>query len=171
MTRNWLALIGILTVAFTALNPGTTLAQGSERGTVQANISGAHISIDYGRPALRGRDMLKQIQPGQVWRLGASAPTTLESDKPLNFGGITVPQGKHILLARLVEPGKWTLVFSSKSAFQYEPSAKIAEVPLDFHEASDSAELVTITLTDKDGMGVLEIAWGKMRLSASFKPT
>jgi len=146
------------------------LAQGSERGTVQANISGAHISIDYGRPALRGRDMLKQIQPGQVWRLGSSAPTTLESDKPLNFDGITVPKGKHILLARLVEPGKWTLVFSSKSAFEYEPSAKIAEVPLDFHETSDSAELVTITLTDKDGMGVLEIAWGKMRLSASFKP-
>ena len=171
MMKIGLALIGILTAALLALQPGTTLAQGSERGTVRANISGAHVSIDYGRPALRGRDMLKQIQPGQVWRLGASAPTTLESDKPLIFGGITVPQGKHILLAHLVEPGKWTLVFSSKSAFQYEPSAKIAEVPLDFHEASDSAELVTITLTDKDGMGVLEIAWGKMRLSASFKPT
>ena len=170
MRKIGLAFMGILAAAFMALNPGTTLAQGSERGTVQANISGARISIDYGRPALRGRDMLKQIQPGQVWRLGAGAPTTLESDKPLNFAGITVPQGKHILLARLVEPERWTLVFSSKSAFQYEPSAKVAEIPLDFREASDSAELVTITLIDKDGMGVLEIAWGKMRLSASFKP-
>jgi len=170
MTRIGPALTGILTAALLVLHPGSTFAQGSERGTVQANISGAHISIDYGRPALRGRDMLSQIQAGQVWRLGAGAPTTLESDKPLNFGGIAAPQGKHILLARLVEPGKWTLVFSSKSAFQYEPSAKIAEVPLDLRETGDSAELVTITLTEKDGMGVLEIAWGKMRLSTSFKP-
>jgi hypothetical protein len=70
----------------------------------------------------------------------------------------------------LVEPGKWTLVFSSKSVFQYEPSAKLAEVPLTLEEASDSTELVTIQVTDKDGTGVIEIAWGKMRLSASFKP-
>ena len=84
--------------------------------------------------------------------------------------GTIVPKGKHILLARLVEPGKWTLVFSSKSVFQYEPSAKLAEVPLTLEEASDSAELVTIQVTDKDGTGVIEIAWCKMRLSASFKP-
>jgi len=70
----------------------------------------------------------------------------------------------------LVEPGKWTLVFSSKSVFQYEPSAKLAKVPLTLEEASDSAELVTIQVTDKDGTGIIEIAWGKMRLSASFKP-
>jgi hypothetical protein len=149
-------------------NPG--MAHGAERGSVKATVSGAHISIDYGRPALRGRDMLAQIKPGEVWRIGANAPTTLESDKELNFSGTIVPKGKHILLAHLVEPGKWTLVFSSKSAFDYEPSAKIAEVPLRLEDTSDSAELVTLTLTDKDGTGVLEIAWGKMRLSASFKP-
>jgi hypothetical protein len=163
-------LFGIATATLIALMIGASMAHGAERGSVKATINGAHISIDYGRPALRGRDMLKQIQPGQVWRIGADAPTTLESDKELNFGGTIVPKGKHILLTRLLEPGKWTLVFSSKSVFEYEPSAKLAEVPLTFQEASDSAELVTIQLTAKDGTGVIEIAWGKMRLSASFKP-
>jgi hypothetical protein len=163
-------LIGIATAALVALMTSASMAHGNERGSAKATINGARLSIDYGRPALKGRDMLKQIQPGQLWRIGADAPTTLESDKELNFGGTIVPKGKHILLARLVEPGKWTLVFSSKSVFQYEPSAKLAEIPLTFQEASDSAELVTIQLTDKDGTGVIEIAWGKMRLSASFKP-
>ena len=163
-------LIGIATVTLIALMTSASMAHGAERGSVKATINGAHISIDYGRPALRGRDMLKQIEPGQLWRIGADAPTTLESDKELNFSGTIVPKGKHILLARLVEPGKWTLVFSSKSVFQYEPSAKLAEIPLTFQEASDSAELVTIQLTNKDGTGIIEIAWGKMRLSASFKP-
>jgi hypothetical protein len=170
MTKIGQPLIAIATATLFALITTTSTAQGAERGLVKATINGAHISIDYGRPALRGRDMLKQIEPGQLWRIGADAPTTLESDKELNFGGTIVPKGKHILLARLVEPGKWALVFSSKSVFQYDPSAKIAEVPLTLQEASDSTELVTIQLTDKGGTGVIEIAWGKMRLSASFTP-
>jgi hypothetical protein len=56
------------------------------------------------------------------------------------------------------------------SVFQYGPDAMVAEVPLTLEEASDSTELVTIQVTEKDGTGVIEIAWGKMRLSTSFKP-
>ena len=170
MTKICRPAIAIATVTFITLVAGAGLAQRSDRGSVKTAIGGAHVSIDYGRPSLRGRDMLKQIQPGQLWRLGAGDPTTLETDQPLNFGGTVVPKGKHILLARLVEPGKWALVFSTKSVFQYEPSAKVAEVPLTFQEVDDSTEQVTIQLTEKNGAGVIEIAWGKMRLSASFKP-
>jgi hypothetical protein len=170
MTKICRPSIAIATATVITLMAGSGLAQGSERGSVKATIGGAHISIDYGRPALRGRDMLKQIQPGKLWRLGAGDPTTLETNQALNFDGTVVPKGKHILLARLVEPGKWTLVFSTKSVFQYEESAKVAEVPLTFQEVDDSTEVLTIQLTEKDGTGVIEIAWGKMRLSASFKP-
>ena len=170
MTKIWRTLIGLAAATLIVLMSSASMAHGAERGSVKVTINGARISIDYGRPALKGRDMLKQIQPGNVWRIGADAPTTLESDKELNFGGTIVPKGKHILLAHLVEPGKWTLVFSSKSVFQYEASAKLAEVPLTLQETSDSVELVTVQLNDHDGVGVIEIAWGKMRLSASFKP-
>jgi hypothetical protein len=169
MTKTRLLWLTVVPVALLNLLVGAGLALAADRGSAKLTIHGAHITIDYGRPELRGRDMMAQIKPGQVWRIGANAPTTLETDKELNFGGTVVPKGKHILLARLDEPGKWSLVFSTKSNFDYEPSAKIAEVPLTFEQASDSAELVTITLADKDGAGVVEIAWGKMRLSASFK--
>ena len=170
MTKICLTLLGLVTATLIVLTSSASLPHGNERGSVKATVNGVHISIDYGRPALKGRDMLGQIHPGQLWRIGADAPTTLESDADLNFGGTIVPKGKHILLARLVEPGKWTLVFSTKSVFEYEPSAKLAEVPLTLKEVSDSAELVTIQVTDQDGTGVIEIAWGKMHLSASFKP-
>ena len=169
MTKFRPVLIGIATAALVFLTTNAGVAHGAERGTAKATINGAHITIDYGRPMLRGRDMLAQLKPGQLWRIGADSPTTLESDKDLDFGGTVVPKGKHILLAKLVEPGKWTLVFSSKSAFQYEASAKIAEVPLAFEDATTSDEMVTIKLTEEGGKGMLEIAWGKMRLTASFK--
>jgi len=170
MTKTRPFLIAISTAALVFLTTNAGVAHGAERGSVKLTINGAHITIDYGRPMLKGRDMLGQLKPGQVWRIGADSPTTLESDKDLDFGGTVVPKGKHIPLAKLVEPGKWTLVFSSKSVFQYEASAKIAEVPLTVEEANDSDEMVTLKLTDQGGSGVLEIAWGKMRLTTSFKP-
>ena len=145
-------------------------AHGNERGEAKATVGAAHISIDYGRPSLKGRDPLKLLQPGQVWRIGADAPTTIESDADLNFGGTTVPKGKHFLLARLVAAGQWTLVVSTKPFSQYGPSARIAEVPMALSEGGDSVETVTILLAQKAGSVLIEIAWGKMRLLASFAP-
>jgi hypothetical protein len=158
------ALALVLALTFTA----TGLAHGNERGQSKAAIGKARVTIDYGRPTLKGRDMLKRIQPGQVWRLGSDAPTTIESNVDLDFGGTRVPKGKHILLARLVEPGKWTLVVSSQSAMHYEPSAKIAEIPMEVREESDPVEELSIKLSDDGGRGVIEIAWGTARLKATF---
>jgi hypothetical protein len=170
MTKIGPLLIGIAMATFIALPASAAKARRPEHGSVKATINGTHISIDYGRPALRGRDLLTQMQPGQLWRIGADAPATLDSDKELNFGGTIVPKGKHILQARLVAPGKWTLVISGISAPQRGPRPKPTEVPATFQEAGDSTELLTIQLTDRSGTGVIEIAWGRLRLAASFTP-
>jgi hypothetical protein len=160
--------IGVLTLVLALAFTAVGLAHGNERGQSKAEIEKAQVTIDYGRPTLKGRDMLKEIQPGQVWRLGSDAPTTIESNVDLDFGGTRVPKGKHILLARLVEPGKWTLVVSSRSAMQYKPDAKIAEVPMELREESDPVEELTIKLSNHSGRGVIEITWGTARLKATF---
>ena len=151
-----------------ALVAGNLIAHGNERGTAKATIGSATVTIDYGRPMLKGRDPMKMIQPGEVWRIGSDAPTTIESDADLDFGGTRVPKGKHILLAHYIEPGKWSLVVSSKSASQFEPGAKLAEVPMEYDESRDTMEEVTIQLSAKGRQGVINIAWGAMRLTGSF---
>ena len=145
-------------------------AHGQGRGETKAKIGAANVSIEYGRPALKGRDMLKMMPVGSVWRIGSDASTTLTTDADLDFGGTRVPKGSHILLTRLAEPGKWSLIVSSKAAFQYEPSAKLAEVPLDIAEGQEALEELTLTLSHQGGRGVLEIAWGKARLTGTFTP-
>ena len=162
-----IALAGVLGFLFTSF---TALAHGADRGEAKATIGNAKVSIDYGRPSLKGRDMLKMMPVGGVWRIGADAATTIESNVDLDFGGTRVAKGNHILLTRLAEAGKWSLVVSSKGAFQYEPSARLAEVPIDYQDGKEFAEDMTITLTSKDGRGVIEIAWGTARLTASFAP-
>jgi len=165
LTRLAVSLVGAGLLALTGL---VTLAHAQDRGETKAALGKANVAVEYGRPSLKGRDPLKMIQPGAIWRIGSNAATTITSDVDLDFGGTRVAKGKHILLARLAEPGKWSLVVSGKSAFQYEPSAKIAEVPLEFKEAKDLVEELTLTLTGKNGNGTLEIAWGTLRLTASF---
>lgn len=165
LIRLTVSLVGAGLLALTGL---TTLAHAQDRGETKATIGKANVSVEYGRPSLKGRDPLKMIQPGAIWRVGSNAATTLTTDADLDFGGTPVAKGKHILLARVAEPGKWSLVVSSKSAFQYEPSAKIAEVPLELGEAKDSVEELTLTLSGKNGKGTLEIAWGTLRLIGTF---
>ena len=161
-------VLGMSVFAFLVVLPQALQAQASGRGTASATIGGTHVSIDYGRPSLNGRDPLSLIHPGDVWRVGANAPTTIESDKNLDFGGTRVEKGKHILLIRYVQPGKWELIVSSQSAMQYTPDAKLAEVPMTLTKGEDSTEVMTISLTAKGNDGVIELAWGTMRLSARF---
>jgi len=155
-------------VGVLALLAANGIAHGNERGTAKAVIGSATVTIDYGRPMLKGRDLMKMIQPGEVWRIGSDAPTTIESDVDLDFGGTRVPKGKHILLSHYSGPGKWSLVVSSKAASQYEPGAKLAEVPMEVQESKAPEEEVTIQLSPKGSQGVIEIAWGTMRLTGSF---
>jgi hypothetical protein len=158
----------ILAVGVLALLASNGIAHGNERGTTKATIGSAAVTIDYGRPMLKGRDLMKMIQPGDVWRIGSDAPTTIESDADLDFGGTRVPKGKHILLAHYIGPGKWSLVVSSKPASQYDPGGKLAEVPMEVQESKDPVEEVTIQLSAKGGQGIIGIAWGTMRLMGSF---
>jgi hypothetical protein len=163
-------LINISAVGICVLAALGSPARGADRGETKATIGKATVTIDYGRPFLKGRDPIAMLKPGQVWRIGANAPTTLESNVDLDIGGTRVPKGKHILLARVIEPGKWSLVVSTKSAFQYESSAKLAEAPMDLQEAKDPVEQLSIELSEKSGRGIIEIAWGTLRLLASFTP-
>src|SRR5215469_6027537 len=128
------AAAALICVSFVAV------AHGNDLGQAKATIGKATVDIEYHSPSLRGRDLMKMIHPGDLWRLGADGPTTLESTADLDFGGTRVPKGKYVLLARFVEPGKWTLVVSNKDRMHYEPSAKIAETPLDLQEGKDPVE-------------------------------
>jgi len=146
------------------------LAHGNEPGSAKATIGTAKVSIDFRRPTLKGRDLMKLIHPGDLWRMGADIPTTIESDADLDFGGTRVPKGKYFLMARFVEAGKWTLVVSSKERRAYEPSSKLAEIPMEVEEGKDPVDAMDIQLTNKGGRGNIEVAWGTFRLNASFTP-
>jgi hypothetical protein len=169
MSKTQALVVAVVSTFVILLSEGVIVrAHDNDRGEAKATVGNAKVTIEYGRPNLKGRDITQMIAPGHLWRIGADAPTTIESTADLEFGGTRVPKGKHILLARLIAPGKWSLTVSTRSASTYEPSAKLAEVPMEFTQVIDPIEELTISLTAENGHGVIEIAWGTARLKVTF---
>src|SRR3982074_2283988 len=96
----------------TTEKPGTA---GSPRATTVWTLKGATISIEYGRPYLKGRTVGKEVAPfGAEWRTGADQATTLKTDKALTFGPLVVPAGTHTLYT-LPGEAQWMLIVSKKN--------------------------------------------------------
>ena len=138
-------------------------AQGNPRGEAKATVAGKEVTVDYGRPSLKGRDMLGQAQVGQAWRMGADAATGLKTDADLAFGSVKVPKGEYILTATKVAAEEWHLNVLSKA-----DRSKVADVPLVSSKATASVELFTIDVKGEKDKGELRLSWGQVVLSAPF---
>ena len=59
---------------------------GSPHEKVEWTVDGAAITIEYGRPYLKGRPEAQMMPPAKPWRTGADQATVITSSKPLTFG-------------------------------------------------------------------------------------
>jgi hypothetical protein len=131
------------------------------RGTAKASFGGKNVEIDYGRPSLKGRDMLSQLPVGGSWRMGMNAATKLTTEATLVFGGESVAPGSYTLTAKRVGENKWHLVVNMDNGS--------TEVPLVTKTSNDSVETLSIELEAKSAtQGEFKMAWGKLSVSASF---
>jgi hypothetical protein len=141
------------------------------RADASVNVKGKKNSINYGRPAMKGRDLLAQAPVGTVWRVGMNQATEITTEADLMIGGKELKAGKYSLWVRRVGDDAWTLAFHPKTGMWGAPAIKegyVAELPLKLEKASDSAELLDIDLTDENGEGEVKIHWGTTLMSGKF---
>jgi hypothetical protein len=142
------------------------LAQANPRG--EANFADGKVTIDYGRPSAKGRDVMSMISPGSYWRMGADSATTLKTEVDLVFGDTTVPKGSYTLVAHFVEKEKWNLVIA-KSMSSGQPEEVAAEVPGKLVKGEDNVEQLTIDLKGEGEKGTFVLSWTSYRLAVDFK--
>ena len=153
-------------VALALLYMGGAYAQ-SPNGRGEATLvldGGGKVSIDYGRPKLKGRDLEGMIAVGDEWRMGADAGTTLNTDVALKFGNKVVDKGKYVLRAKLVAKDQWHLIVQ-----KLEGKSVVAEVPLTYHKADNAVEELTIKLEKQGNGGKFTLQWGKLSISTDFQ--
>jgi len=162
--------VAVAAVCFTT----STLAQGNPRGTSKITLNDTTVSVEYGRPSLKGRtvdSLLSRLGTGDFWRLGADKSTTFNTTGPLTFGDVKVPAGEYSLWAKKEGNDKWSLVFNKRHGqwgTEHDAAQDIASVPLKMENTSNSAEQVAITLKKAASGGQILIHWGNMELSAEF---
>ncbi len=152
----------------TAMHPGTG---GSPHVRTEWTIDGANISIEYGRPYIKGRPLGTLVPNGQVWRAGADEATTLKTDKALVFGNLTVPAGTHTLFIH-AQPDKWQLAVNKQTGqwgTDYNAKNDLGRVDMNLETAAKPVEQHTISIDPQPGGGVLRIEWGPARATVPFK--
>ena len=136
-------------------------AHDHSRGAAKVTLAGKTVAVDYGRPSLKGRDMLARAAVGQEWRMGADAATTLDTTATLGFGAKQVPPGTYVLKARKASETDWVLKFE-------KDGQAVAEVPLQSSTLDQSVETLAIDLAEERGQGVFRMSWGTRMLSTRF---
>jgi hypothetical protein len=137
------------------------LAQG-ERGKSELAIGGGKASVDYGRPAIKGRT-IEALPVGTEWRMGANDATTLTTDVSLKFGDKVIQKGTYVLKAKRADEKSWVLIIQS------EDESSKTEVPLTFAKVEPAVELLTIDLKKNGNGGKFQLQWGVFTLSTDFK--
>jgi len=187
---------GLVAVAALAV-AGAALAQGNPRGAASATVGGKKVSVDYGRPALKGRnldDLLKQLPADRIWRAGENQVTTLTTEGPISVGGKTVPAGKYSVYVHAAEGGAWDLVLNSDQGvplgkiwdkapdnMKNEPwphlegyktieGTEVARAKMTAAKGASPADLFTITLTSKGKGAQLGMAWGPQAWTVALQP-
>ena len=142
-------------------------AQGGSRGNAEATVNSKKLTINYGRPTLRGRDMLSMAQVGTVWRVGMNEATEISSSGDLIVGGKRLRAGRYSLWVRKTGASQWSLAFHPMTGIWGQPELTqgyVAEMPLELTKAPRTVEQLVITLLPQNDKAEITIHWGTSSL-------
>jgi hypothetical protein len=140
------------------------------RDTARAAIGAATFAVDYGRPLVRGRELLGKLLPyDYVWRTGANAATQFTTSAPITLAGINVPAGTYTLWT--VPRRKGADIVVNKQTGQwgtgYDGSHDLGMGHMTADSLAAPVEKFTISITPTDARrGILAMEWGPFRWTA-----
>ena len=140
---------------------------------VSLTVGGKKITIDYGRPYVKGRKIFGGLVPyGEVWRTGADEATKLTTEADLTIGNLKIPKGTYALFTLPTESG-WTLIVNTIAnqwgAFKYDQGKDLGRTGMKV-ASGPKTEQFTMTLEAQgSGGGILRMAWDTTVATAAFK--
>lgn len=126
----------------------------SPKQVIEQQFSMSKISVDYGRPAVKGRKIFGELVPyNKVWRAGANEATKITFGQNVNFGGKMVMAGNYSLFV-VPQEKEWKVILNSNAnqwgAYTYDEKLNIAEVTVPVQKLNDKQESFEITFQPLD---------------------
>jgi hypothetical protein len=164
------AKIGMLLAAvfFTTVSIAQDKKPASPPATAKGTINGANITINYSSPSVKGRTIWGELVPyGKVWRAGANAPTTIETDKALKIEGKELPAGKYAVYV-IPEKGSATVIFGKDpkmSAYDYNQAQDAVRVNVKTKKSDKLNEGLVYNINKNN----ITLSWENLDIPVSVK--
>ncbi|MBB4636315.1 DUF2911 domain-containing protein [Longimicrobium terrae] len=151
---------------------GRAMGMLSPRDSINATVGGAQMSLSYGRPARRGRQIFGSVVKwGEVWRTGANEATSFRTSRDLMFGGTRVPAGAYTLWT-IPGPQGWQLIINRKTGewgTEYDASQDLARVPVQAARTrGEAVEQFTMRIRNAQNGGAIVMSWDDTEVTAPF---
>jgi hypothetical protein len=171
--------LAALFIGAVVIGATTLLARVSPHDAAGAVIDGSRVTVYFGRPYTKNpktgepRKIWGTLVPyGQVWRTGADEATLLVTQKPLDFGGVSVPAGAYTLWTVPEENGGKLII--SKVIGQWgtqlpKDSDEVGRVDLK-REALDTPldQFNIVVAKNPSGGGIIKLQWENAQYTAAF---
>ena len=151
---------------------GRGLGALSTRDTARATVGTATLSVDYGRPSKRGRQIWGGVVPwNRVWRTGANEATHFTTTRDLVIGGTTIPAGTYTLWTIPAQNGATLIVNRQTGEWgtNYDQASDLARIPVSMESLAQPVEQFTIMIEPRgERAGVMRLMWDDRAVVVPF---
>jgi hypothetical protein len=175
----YIALTGYI-VSYAQLS--TAPGGGNKKAMVGERIGITDVTINYDRPAVKGRegkiwgdlvhkgftDLGFGTSKAAPWRAGANENTTIEFTTPVSIEGQALPAGKYGFFIAY-DSAESTIIFSKNASswgsFYYDPKEDALRVKVKPQPLDKSVEWLTFAFTDETNTGAtIALLWEKLKI-------
>ncbi len=151
MTSRFL-LVALAATVFSTAQAQIQLPAASPQATVSQQIGLGTVTVEYGRPSLKGRTMFGDRVPyGKVWRAGANKATNLVLSEEMVIGGKTIPAGRYGLYV-VPNEAEFTFIVNKDAnvfgAYSYKEENDLTRIAVKTEKAATPTENLTYEFTD-----------------------
>lgn len=146
----------------------------SPAATLTQVVGLTDVSVEYSRPAMRGRTIYGDLVPyGKLWRTGANARTAVTFSDDVKVAGKDLKAGTYAIFS-IPQPNTWEVIFYTEyqgggAPAKLDESKVAARVTVDVQEIPMNIESFTITVDDiTSSEAVLGIMWEKAYVGVPF---
>jgi hypothetical protein len=148
----------------------------SPSAKIEQAVGLSDVSVDYSRPAMRGRTIYGNLVPyGKLWRTGANMRTKFTTSTDLSIEGKDLKKGSYAILT-VPNKDTWDVIFYTEyqaggAPAKLDESKVAAKVTVKVHSMDGSMENFTIGFNNlSDGSsGMMHIMWEKTRVSLKIE--
>ena len=148
----------------------------SPSAKIEQAVGLSDISVDYSRPAMRGRTIYGDLVPfGKLWRTGANMRTKFTTSTDLTIEGKDLKKGTYAILT-VPNKDTWDVIFYTEyqaggAPATLDESKVAAKVTVKTQPMNGSMENFTFGFSNlSDGSsGMMNIMWEKTRVSIKIE--